>query len=63
VAPLVSIPEIAPALRLLVGPLLSYVLGALLGDPAEISAIARAELRPLVKLCVSAVSSEHVAER
>lgn len=56
VAPLVSIPEIAPALRLLVGPLLSYVLGALLGDPTEVRAIARAELRPIIKLFVRAIS-------
>ena len=57
VAPLVLIPEIAPALRLLVGPLLSYVLGALLGDPDEIRAIAQGELGSVIGLFVVAIST------
>lgn len=60
VAPLISIPDITLALRLLVGPLLSYVLGALLGDPAETRTIAEAELKPLIRLFVVAISKSEV---
>ena len=56
VAPLISLPEPDAALRLLVGPLLSYVLGALLGDVAEIRTLAEAELPAVIKLFVTAVS-------
>jgi TetR/AcrR family transcriptional repressor of mexJK operon len=44
------------ALRLFVGPLLSYLLGALLADPAAMSELARGEVPELVRLFIAATS-------
>lgn len=57
-AGVVKIREVEVALRLFVGPLLSYVLGGLLGDSEGTMKLARAELKPLVRLLVAALSSQ-----
>jgi TetR/AcrR family transcriptional regulator, mexJK operon transcriptional repressor len=46
------------ALRLFVGPLLSYLLGALLADPAAMSELARREVPELVRLFIAATSAQ-----
>jgi AcrR family transcriptional regulator len=55
-ADLVVVEEVAPTLRLLVGPLLSYLLEALLGDPEGARSNARAEVEPMVRLFVKAIA-------
>lgn len=54
----VTVDEIGPTLRLLVGPLLSYVLEALLGDAAAVRKRAHEEIPSLVALFVGAISTE-----
>lgn len=48
--------QLESALRLFVGPLLSYELEGVLGNPAEAKQLARAQLPGLVKLFVAAIS-------
>jgi TetR/AcrR family transcriptional regulator, mexJK operon transcriptional repressor len=58
VSDIVRVKHLEAARRLFVGPLLSYVLGGLLGNPKEVAALARAELPALVELYVTAISHE-----
>jgi TetR/AcrR family transcriptional regulator, mexJK operon transcriptional repressor len=58
VSALVDVRHLEAARRLFVGPLLSYVLGGLLGNPKEVAALARAELPALIDLYVTAISKQ-----
>jgi TetR/AcrR family transcriptional regulator, mexJK operon transcriptional repressor len=62
VAPMVSVHHLEAARRLFVGPLLSYALGGLLGDPQEVAALARSELPSLVELYVTAISHRSTSQ-
>jgi len=55
-AAVVRVPDIQPALRLFVGPLLFAELEALLGDPAVVRQRTQANLPAVIELFVSAVS-------
>lgn len=61
VAPLVSIRDADPALRVFVGPLLSFLLEALLDDPAAVRRRAHAAIEPIVDLFMAAVSPAQAA--
>ena len=56
VSALVSVHDPDPALRLFVGPLLSYVLEELIEDPLAVRRRAEAEIAPIVALFVAAIS-------
>jgi TetR/AcrR family transcriptional repressor of mexJK operon len=56
VAPLVSVRDLEPALRVFVGPLLSYLLEALLEDPVAVRRRAYAEIPGIVELFMAAVA-------
>jgi AcrR family transcriptional regulator len=58
VAPLVAVPPGTTAVRLFVGPLLSYLLEALMLGPAEVRGRAEADLPALVAMFVRAVSRD-----
>jgi AcrR family transcriptional regulator len=58
VAPLVSIRDLEPALRIFVGPLLSFMLEALLEDPAAVRHQALAAIEPIVELFMAAISPQ-----
>jgi TetR/AcrR family transcriptional repressor of mexJK operon len=54
----VAVEQLEPTLRLLAGPLLSYLLEALLGDAASAKKRARTEIPILVRLFVGAISTD-----
>lgn len=62
VAPLVSVRDHEPALRVFVGPLLSFLLEALLEDPVAVRHRAHAAVEPIVELFLAAVSPRPEAE-
>lgn len=54
----VAVEQLEPTLRLLAGPLLSYLLEALLGDAATAKKRAKAEVPVMVRLFVGAISTD-----
>jgi len=56
VAPLVAVPPGGTAVRLFIGPLLSYLLEALMLEPSEVRRRAEAELPVLIPIVVRALA-------
>jgi AcrR family transcriptional regulator len=57
VAPLLATPSVETAVRLFIGPIVAYLLEALMHEPAAVKQRAQAELPILIKLFVRAVTN------